>query len=78
MKNVVFFIANQITQTQRHTLWSLGIGPNLPFSTGKVFAEILNFSTGDLYVSSHTGPQKTAKEISFHVTTNDMMVAEQF
>ena len=115
----------------RHTLWSLGIGPNLPFSTGKVFAEILNFATGDLYsicyttdvsfllnplraagekggqygtssshggrekltekhqpisegkswepriVSSHTGPQKTAKEISFHVTTNEKMVAEQ-
>ena len=28
-------------------------------------------------VSSHTGPQKIAKEISFHVTTNEMMVAEQ-
>ena len=28
-------------------------------------------------VSSQTGPQKIAKEISFHVTTNDMMVAEQ-
>ena len=28
-------------------------------------------------VSSHTGPQKIAKEISFHVTINDMMVAEQ-
>ena len=28
-------------------------------------------------VSSHTGPQKIAKEINFHVITNDMMVAEQ-
>ena len=28
-------------------------------------------------VSSHTGRQKIAKETSFHVTTNDMMVAEQ-
>ena len=28
-------------------------------------------------ISSHTAPQKIAKEISFHMTTNDMMVAEQ-
>ena len=28
-------------------------------------------------ISSHMGPQKIAKKISFHVTTNDMMVAEQ-
>ena len=28
-------------------------------------------------ISSHTGPQKIAERISFHVTTNDMMVAEQ-
>ena len=28
-------------------------------------------------LSSHTGPQNIAKEISFHLTTNDMMVAEQ-
>ena len=28
-------------------------------------------------ISSHTTPQKIAKEVSFHVTTNDIMVAEQ-
>ena len=28
-------------------------------------------------VSSHTAPQKIAKKISFQVTENDMMVAEQ-
>ena len=28
-------------------------------------------------VSAHTGPQKIAKKISFQVTENDMMVAEQ-
>ena len=28
-------------------------------------------------ISSHMGPQKIAKKISFHLTTNDMMVAEQ-
>ena len=28
-------------------------------------------------VRSHTAPQKTAKKISFQVTENDMMVAEQ-
>ena len=27
-------------------------------------------------ISYYTGPQKIAKEISFHMTTNDMMVAE--
>ena len=28
-------------------------------------------------ISAHTGPQKIAKKISFQVTKNDMMVAEQ-
>ena len=28
-------------------------------------------------ISAHTGPQKIAKEISFQVTKNDMMVAEK-
>ena len=28
-------------------------------------------------ISYHTGPQKIAKEISFHMTINHMMVAEQ-
>ena len=28
-------------------------------------------------ISSHTAPQKITKEISFHMTKNDMMVAEQ-
>ena len=28
-------------------------------------------------LSSHMGPQKIAERISFHITTNDMMVAEQ-
>ena len=28
-------------------------------------------------IGSHTGPQKIAERISFDVTTNDMMVAEQ-
>ena len=28
-------------------------------------------------ISSHTAPQKIAKEISFHMITNAMMVAEQ-
>ena len=28
-------------------------------------------------ISSHTAPQKIAKKISFQVTKNDMMVAEQ-
>ena len=29
------------------------------------------------HISSPTAPQKTAKKISFQVTKNDMMVAEQ-
>ena len=28
-------------------------------------------------ITSHTGPQKIAEKISFHVTTNDMIFAEQ-
>ena len=28
-------------------------------------------------INSHTAPQKIAKEISFHLTANDMIVAEQ-
>ena len=28
-------------------------------------------------INSHMGPQKIAKRITFHVTTNDMIVAEQ-
>ena len=28
-------------------------------------------------ISSHAAPPKIAKEISFHMTTNDMMAAEQ-
>ena len=30
-----------------------------------------------LIISSHTAPQKIAKKISFQITKNDMMVAEQ-
>ena len=45
----VFHCQSDYSDNNRHTLWSLETGPNLPFSTGKVFAEILNFATGDLY-----------------------------
>ena len=30
-----------------------------------------------LMIRSHTGPQKIARKLSFQVTKNDMMVAEQ-
>ena len=53
MKNVVFFISNQITQTQQTHSLVPRKRPNLPFSAGKVFAEILNFATGDLYSMLH-------------------------
>ena len=36
-----------------------------------------NISWEPRIVSSHTAPQKIAKKISFQVTENDMMVAEQ-
>ena len=37
-----------------HSLWSLGIDRHLPFSIGKVCAEILNFAIADLYSILHT------------------------
>ena len=44
MKNVVFLIANQITQTQPTQSLVLGTDRHLPFSIEKVCAEILNFA----------------------------------
>ena len=44
-------------------------GKHQPFSEG--------ISWEPCILSSHTAPQKIAKKISFQVTENDMVVAEQ-
>ena len=46
-------------------------------STGKHQPVSEGISWEPHIISAHTGPQKIAEKISFQVTKNDMMVAEQ-